>query len=769
MRGLLRLLGSRLPRVDGELRAPVKAEVTIRRDRHGVAYVEAANDHDAFYGLGFAQAQDRAFQLELFVRAARGTVAEVVGPEMLEADKLARRIGFRRGAEAQFAKLAAPSRLQFESYAKGVTFAMRQGPRAHEQVILGTPPFEFHPADSLALLQFVSFALSSNWDAELARLKVLLADGPEALAALEYADPAWLATEEGSRLERDTRLLQAAEKLSADAAQMMKSGPAGGASNNWVLAPSRTSTGRPLLACDPHLSPVLPSYWYLAHVRTPEWSMSGAFFPGQPIASFGHNEKVAWGLTAGHHDNTDLFVERLSADGTQAQRNGAWEACEVRDEVIRVRGKPDVVERVVVTPRGPIVTPCLPTGGPALSLKGTWMAPRKIAVYQAFRVGSVAEAREMFRSYPAESENRMFADVHGSIAWQLVGDAPVRRGGHGLVPMPAWHDGAGWEPEPLPYEQMPGLTDPPEGFVATANQAPVNGSRSFLGADWLDGARHARIVELLRSREKWDVASTMKMQLDRTTTYWRQLREKVLAALRESAQLRAVALLEAWDGVVGPESAAAAIYELWFAELMVRACKAKAPKSWRAALGEGINPLLPHGMNALRRPGHLVRLILAQPGGWFAGGWPAELRACLDAAVAQLTKVAGPDAGGWAWGRVRPLVLVHPMGTRPVLKSIFNLGPIAFGGDVSTIPQASVPFDAPLSNPIGIPNLRCVIDVGNWEASRWVLAGGQSGNPLSPHYGDLLPLFERGEGISIAWTPESVKAAAKATLCLRPG
>ncbi|HEY3446371.1 MAG TPA: penicillin acylase family protein [Myxococcales bacterium] len=768
MRFLLRLLGSRLPRTEGRLGAPVRSEVAIRRDRHGIVYVEARDDDDAFFGLGFAEAQDRAFQLELFVRAARGTLSELVGAEMLDADRLARRLGFLRNARAQVGRLPAAARAQLEAFARGVNFAVRQGPRTHESVLLGAPPFVLEPADSLAVVQFIAFALCSNWDAELARLRVLLADGPEALIAIEAADPALLATEEGSRLERDARLLQAADALASEAGQLLRVGPSAGASNNWVLAPSRTTTGRPLLACDPHLSPMLPAYWYLAHVRTPEWAMSGAFFPGQPVASFGHNETVAWGFTAGHHDNTDLFVERLSDDGTKAFREGRWEGCEVRDEVIRVRGRPDVHERVVVTARGPIVTPCLSTGGPALSMRATWMAPRPFTSYQLFRAATVAEAREFFRSYPGDSENRLFADVNGTIAWQLVGDAPVRRGGHGLVPMPAWHGDAGWESEPLPFESMPGVTDPPEGFLATANQAPAAPTPSFLGADWLDGGRHARVVELLATKEKWDLESAMRMQLDRTTVYWKALREKVLSAVRGSAATQAVALLEAWDGAVDPGSTAASVYELWFAELMCRVCRAKAPRAWRAALGEGLNALLPHGMMGLRRSAQLVRLVQSQPDGWFDGGWPAEIRASLDAAVARLERAAGRDPKRWAWGKVRPLVLTHPVGTKPVLGSLFNLGPIAFGGDGSTIPQASVPFDEPLANPIGVPNLRMVLDVGNWEASRWVLAGGQSGNPLSAHYGDLLPIWERGEGVPIAWSKESVAEAAREQLTLAP-
>lgn len=764
MKTLLRLMGARLPRVHGDAVAAVHAPVTIRRDAHGVPYVEAQNDHDGFFGLGYAQGQDRGFQLELFLRVGRGTVSALVGKEMLDVDRLSRRLGFRRIAQAQLAVIDPAQRAHFDAFVAGVNAGVAAGKKPHELALVGGKSTPYEAVDILTVLQFLSFALSSNWDAELARLRILQADGAEALAALEWADPALLATEPMTRLGSDVALLAAAEAFAAAAASSTGVAQVSAASNNWVLAPARTSTGRPLLACDPHLGPTMPAPWYLAHVRTPDWAISGAFFPGQPVCTFGHNEKLAWGLTAGHADNTDLVVEKLRGD--TVLRGSTYVACEVREETIAVKGAADVVEKVVVTPSGPIVSPLIDGGGTALSIRATWMAPGPIRAYGLYRATTVAEARALFRGYPAESENRLFADVNGSIGWQLTGDVPVRKKGHGLLPMPGWDLDAGWERDPLPFEQMPHAIDPPEGFLATANAAPPAPTRAFLGADWLDGARHQRVHALLAGRHDWDIASTMAMQMDRTNVHWSAVRAPLLNALAPAPRgaEQAARLLQAWDGVVGTESAGAAVFELLFAELMCRASRAKAPNAWRASVGEKLNEVLEHGIMGLRRSSHLVKLLVDQPAGWFSAGWPEEIRAALVAAEAQLRKAGGDD---WKWGHVRPLTLMHAVGKLPVLKGIFNVGPLPFGGDGSTIPQASTPFDHPLGNPIGIPNLRMVLDVGNWEASRWVVAGGESGNPLSPHYADQVPLWQGGEGIAMAWSPASVRAAAKATLQLR--
>ncbi len=769
LRGLLRLaLGARLPVTSGALRVPgPSARITIRRDAFGVPYVEAENDADAFFGLGFAQAQDRAFQLELYVRVARGTLAEVLGDEMLAVDRLMRRIGLRGIAEAQLAALAEREQAQLAAFARGVNAGWEHGlpKRPHELVLLGAKPTRFEPADVLAVLQFFAFALSSNWDAELARLRILRADGKDALLALEPSRG--LVEGAIARLGADAELLLAAEKLADDASKVAAVTALRGASNGFAIAPARTATGRPLLACDPHLSPSLPAPWWLVHVRTPNWTMRGACLPSQPVVSFGNNEHVAWGITAGHVDNTDLFVERIGEDGASVLEGDRLVPCTVREETIAVKGKKPVVERVLVTKRGPIVTPALSErAGVALSMRGTWMAARRIGGYEIREARSVAEAIAVYASYPAVSENRVFADRHGAIARQMIGDAPRRRGGSGMLPVPGWDKSLGWEDEPLPAAALPGARDPECGFVVVANQDPgPSPTGAFLGADWLDGSRHARLTERLAAASGWDLAAAGALQCDRHTVLWPRLRAFVLAAAERAGDAEALRLLRAWDGEVGPESAAAALFELFFAEMMVRICRAKAPRAWRAALGEGTNVVLPHGMMALRRLEHLVRAMLEAPAGWFARGWDAEAANALEVAMMSL-RAHGPSEESWRWGHVRPLFLEHPVGTKKPLDRIWSRGPLAFGGDATTVAQGSVAFDAPLSNAIGLPNLRMVLDVGAWEKNRFVLAGGQSANPCSPHYDDQIGRWLAGESITLAWTDEAIRRAAKSTLVL---
>jgi penicillin amidase len=274
---------------------------------------------------------------------------------------------------------------------------------------------------------------------------------------------------------------------------------------------------------------------------------------------------------------------------------------------------------------------------------------------------------------------------------------------------------------------------------------------------------------MLDARKDWDVAGTQNLQVDQASLPWRELRDVILRvpSLHEDVR-QALTLLEAWGGGVAADSSAAALFEFFLAALSHRIANAKAPKAAEWALGKSFAPTLPHNMFATRRIGHLVRLVREQPPGWFEQTWPEVLADALAVALRSLREQYGTDTAHWAWGQIRPLTLRHSVGERAPLHRVFNLGPFPWGGDANTVGQAAVDILNPAANPLFIASLRAVIDVGNWDESRFSLPGGQSGNPLSPHYDDLLPLWRRGKGVSIAWSPNNVERAGKAGLRLLP-
>jgi penicillin amidase len=767
---LLRLMGRRLARTSGRLAVEgLHGPLSIRRDRWGIPHVDAASAEDAWFALGFCQAQDRAFQLETLLRVGRGTLAELVGPGGLIADRMSRRIGFARVAARQLPLLAAEVRSTIDAFVAGVNAGLARGlsRRPHEFVLLRIRPSRWQPADVLAFAGLQAFSLSSNWDAELARLRVLADDGPDALADLGQASPSWLPLSVPVGAPAGTAI----DRLAQDLAIFASAAPSGGGSNNWAIAGARTASGRPLLANDPHLAPRLPAPWYLVHLRCPEWEVAGASFAGSPALPIGHNGYAAWGITAGLTDQWDLFIEEVGPDGASVRQGDAFEPCDVLREPITVRGAAPVVEEVLITPRGPIITPILESVGPALSLSAVWLRGLPLRGFlDCVAIRSFEDLRNAFAEWPGPALNVVYADADGHIGYQLVGQLPVRRHGNGTLPLPGWVPGAGWMDELVPLDAMPCALDPPGGFVATANNRPIqDGAGPFLGADFAEGYRQARILEQLEGRTDWDVAACAALQMDLICIPWRELREQVLGFPAEDEATRmGLELLGAWDGELAVDSAAASVYQVWISELSERIARARAPRAWRWMLGAGFGELVPITMLHTGAAARVVRLMREQPTGWFEHGWIVEAANALGAAVTRLAAEHGSDPSAWGWGRLRTVTLRHPVGQQRRFARTFNLGPAPLGGDSSTPAQAGTGPLHPFANPGFLANARAVIDLADFEGGKWVLAGGQSGNPFSRHYRDLFPLWLAGEGIPIPWSPKAVETATVDTLLLDP-
>ncbi len=736
--------------------------VKIARDRWGIAYITAQDPPGAWTGLGFCHAQDRAFQMETLRRLATGTLAELAGPRAIPADRLARRVGFMRLARAQLGELDAQALGALDAYREGVGLGLEagEGRRAHEFSLMRTRPPAWETVEVLAVAKLMAFAMSANWDAELARTRVLRSDGAAALAHVDAEYAAWhpvaspLGEVSGEQIDR----------LSGDVAALTDALGMSGGSNAWAVAPSRTATGRALLANDPHLPPRLPCPWYLARLDAGEWTAAGATFVGLPALAAGHNGAVAWGITLGLADVSDLYV--WSPEAMRSAQTVAYR------EEIRVRTwRRPLVDEAVVTPRGPVISRPSGGGGPSISLRATWMEPLPIGgLLRAPAARSCAELRAAFGEWPLMPLNVVFADVSGAIGWQLAGDVPVRRSGHGTLPSPGWTRHGDWEPDPVPYAEMPGESDPPLGFVVSANQRPApEGVGPFLGVDWADGLRAARIAEALSGSDSWDVDSAADLQLDQLSLQWGEVRDAVLAIRPlDGASARAIEMLGEWDGVVSPGSAAACIFEALMLGIDLLDVLGHAPEAGRYIVGEDVVGLGVPNMLAFRRAGRLSRLLREGGPGHPPGQWEQLLSRALAEAMRNLAGRLGRDPDRWAWGRARPMTLLHPVGRLWPLAGVFDVGPIDFGGDTNTVAQAAAgPLD-PLANPMVIPSMRCVIDVGDFSRSTYSLAGGQSGNPLSPNYRDLVGPWLAGRGVPVAWSASEVESAAVDELRLVP-
>ena len=586
-RALFRLLlGSRLPITRGTLdvRGP-RGPITVRRDRYGIPMIDAAHELDVFYGFGFCQGQDRSAQIELMKRAASGTLSELFGRPTLRVDRLFRRVGLRHAAQEQLRILAPDVISTITAFVEGVNAGRTAGlpRRPHEFALLRAQPTEFTPIDVMAILKLQSFAIPSNWDSELARLMVLNLDGPDALLDLDPEYPGW------HRVAAPPSAVagKAAERLAEDLALFQETVGTGGGSNSWALSGTKTRSGRPILANDPHLAPIAPPHWYLARIQSPGWAVAGAALPGTPAIAIGHNGNCAWGITAGLTDNTDLFLERIGPDGRSVLEDGEYVPCDTRQETIRVRGGRAIEEEVLVTPRGPIISPALTGELGAISMRAVWLDPLPLQGFMRLpEAKTFEEFRAPFAEWPILPLNLVYADTAGNIGYQLVGQAPRRKRGHGTVPSAGWHPAAGWEDDGVPFDDMPHVINPSSGYVASANTQPEpHGSGPYLGIDWIDGYRFGRIVEVLEGRSDWDLESTAAFHMDVKSMPWTELREHVLAGTPGSDETRAAReILGNWDGRMAADSAGATLFHLFSQEMSRRIARSRAPRSapWAA-------------------------------------------------------------------------------------------------------------------------------------------------------------------------------------------
>lgn len=767
---------ARLLRLEG-LQAPVE----IRFDEWGIPHIEARTLADLFFAQGFVHGRDRGWQMRFNRLVALGRLSEVFGPMGLEMDRFARGVGWAEHARAGLSRLPDDQRRLLQAYAAGITAAFRCGPTGPEDLLVPLPDFPWTPEHSAAWGLVVAWSLSWNWDSELCRVAMARALGeraadlePEAVFGETALFPETMGIEPMAG-----RLLQIYEEL----ARWL--GPREGiGSNNWVVAGSRTATGAPLLANDPHLPLSLPSLWYEQHlVCEPEgFAVAGVTVPGLPGVVLGHNEWIAWGATAVIADTQDWFIERFDPeDPLRYETPEGWTRAEIREVEIRVKGARSPERfRMRITRHGPVLTDVLPEYEPegirwphiglALAWAGVQAETWFEAILRLNRARDWDSFREALRCWPGPVLNFVYADRDGHIGYQMAGRIPIRRQGHGLTPVPGWSGEYDWIGE-IPFEELPSCFDPPEGILATANHRIVGPHYPyFISAEWMPDHRARRILQRLESTPNLTVADCLTVQADVVSLAaqeWKTWLAQVEPADEEEAWL--LAQVKAWDGQMDAGEVAPTVVATVEWMLLQRLLKPRLGRAWRRYLGEPLNAFLP-GHSFYRTAPHALREILRRGDPFWlrersAAEWVAE---AFREAIRWLRRRLGENPARWTWGRIHRVTLRHVLGQVPVLAPFFNRGPFPLGGDGDTPLQAGFhgnQFGGPLG---ALPSWRFVADLGNWDRCQAVLPGGQGGSPTSPHYFDQFRLWYEGRARPMFWRPETVRVHTRRMWRMEP-
>ncbi len=802
---LLFFLRRPLPRVQGTVRLNgLKGPVEVIRDRWGVPHIYADSVEDLFFAQGYVHAQDRPWQMELQRRAGSGRLSEVLGEAALEFDRFFRVLSLHRAAQAEIEALDDESRCVLEAYAAGVNacLAARKGRPSLEFSLLRFRPEAWQLADSFCWAKVMAWNLGGNWESELIRARLATRLGADQAADLEPRYPADNpAIVAGPGLPKGARpppngwgspalreaLEQVAALFAAGPAAAKPGGPpplvqAAGGSNQWVVTGARSATGRPLLANDTHLQLQIPALWHQIHLVGGGYNVTGVSLPGMPGVVIGHNERCAWGLTTAWQDVQDLYIEKLNpANPHQYECQGQWVDAQVFREEIHVKGRREpVVQEVVVTRHGPIISPLVGEETP-LALRWVALEPGNLlrSVLRYNRARDWDEFRAALGDWSTPAHNFVYADVEGNIGFLQAGWLPLRARGYGLAPVPGWTDEYEWQGY-LPLDELPQAYNPEGDWLAAANNLVVDAHYPyFLSADLENPCRASRVVALVTAKMGLTADDFAHFQRD---TYSAQAERFALhlQALepRSDLERRALAYLTHWDYRLGLDSVAASLYHV---------CRLRALHLFFGDhLGELADSYVGIGVTVLgsNSPYHgrsFVRLLdLLDGPEEEAGFWlrdPVEgslrsrqalLRQALREALELLEARLGRDMARWTWRRLNKARFAHVVGSVKPLNLIFNRGPYPTAGDPDTLLRASALPRFPFEPVLGADALRFIADLSDWERCRMVIPGGQSGHAASRHYADLIPLWREGRYVPMPFQRSEVERRARRRLTLLP-
>lgn len=756
----------------------LSAPVEVLRDRHGVPHIFAASTNDAAFGIGYVHAQDRLWQMESMRRLGAGRLAEVLGSPALKSDRFMRTLGLYRLAEQQYASLSKDVQQALDAYVAGVNAWLinHKGPLPPEFIVLGIEPEPWRPADSLVWIKIMALRLATNRRTEILRAQLSNFLTPKQVndlwSPLPDSDPI---TIEDSATSNHSLKFDKVLDQEPDWQRLPRS-----ASNVWAVVGDLTTTGKPLLANDPHLGFSAPVLWYLLSIKTQDMELSGATGPGFPFPILGHNHRIAWGISATGSDIEDLYVERVDSENPMRYLTPDGPKTFVtRVETIGVKDADDVTLSVRETRHGPVISDFVePTqnipniaehdvGDRVLVLAATYLQDddkTPEAAYRLSRAKSWRQFVDALGSFHSPQLNFVYADVEGNIGFIAPGRVPIRRSGRGNMPKPGWDGEADWIGF-VPFDALPHSFNPSSGRLINANNKI--GPKDYpwhLGDNWDAGYRARRIAELLSGRDLQSPNAISAMQMDTVSLMAKHLLPTMLEGLTVHERFRQVTqMLRAWSGDMSRHRPEPLIFVAW-----LRAFN-------RAVYSDELGDLWQQYWSY--RPRFIASLFEEKNSTWCDNvntstpeDCVKQLEVSLESAIAELSNVLGMDPEKWRWGSLHKAQFTHSLFTHfPMLNKIADLEIETDGGFYTVNRGANLLWDhvRPFAHVHGA-GFRAVYDLSNLSQSRFIIATGQSGNPLSKHYRDMLNVWRDGGWIRLGQTRECLETMAAGRLMLSP-
>ncbi len=777
---------SALPQLDGSLQVRgLSAPVKVTRDGHGVPAIEAASFEDLFFAQGYVTAQDRLWQMDVMRRFGAGELSEILGEDTVKIDREQRILGLRAAAQKSLEMASPRDRSYFDAYSRGVNaFIEAHGNSLPVEFrILKYRPKPWQPEDSIVIAnQMVKDLNFYSFGAILAREKILAKLGPELTGDLyinrswhdrpptvmreEISDP----PDKGDSNEEDdddddsgpdnavTQRGHASEIWVQHAPEAVNG------SNDWVIAGAHTVTGKPLLSNDMHLGHQMPNLWYEAHLKSRGLDVAGVTLPGMPYVIVGHNQRVAWGCTNVGPTVADAFIENFDAQGAYQTPHG-WQQPQHREEVIHVKGKPDVTVDVKITRHGPIVSELIPGESRMVALRWTLYDGLKMPFFDVDMAQNWGEFRKAFSHLDSPGQNVVYADVDGNIGYQTTGHIPVRAAGDGSLPVTGADDSHEWTSY-IPFDKLPSIYNPASGIIGTANGRITPDAYPYsISMEWDAPWRTARIYHVLESGRKFAASDMLALENDVQSENDLFAAERFVYAVDHAAKAsvrakQAADMMRNWDGRMLASSTAATIAVRSARELtrlLLEPRLGSAPDDPNQQETQLSWKTYTWGMRTV----WLQNVMLHRPKGWLPEKYPSYdelLTAAVEAAVN--SPETPKDLSAWRWGSVNAVDIEHPvLGKIPVLQRWAAPGIREQSGSGYTVKAVTRHHG---------PSERFTANLADLDQSTLNTVTGQGGNFLSPYYMDQWKAWSEGSTFTLSFTPQAVEANAAHRLVLEP-
>ncbi len=771
------------PQTSGNAPIPgISASVQIIRDTWGVPNIYAQNEHDLFLAQGYVHAQDRLWSMYYYMYVASGNLSQVVGAVAIDSDKQLRTIGLRRAAEQEWANMAPEEKALLQAYCDGVNAFMEtsRDKMPIEFTVLGHTPKPWSPIDSLTYGNLLSLWLAGNYRLEFLRARLIAEIGPEKTEDLlppydptkpliipdEVQSYKWMRGVDFAKLDK-------LDELVGDPGAMW-------GSNNWVISGDRTVSGKPILAGDTHMNLSMPSIWYMNGLFGGRFQSTGFTLPGVPGVVIGHNNRIAWAVTNLNPDVQDLYIEKLDdpKNPTKYEFKGEWKDIQVVEETIEVKDAAPVQLKVLLTEHGPLINGVVADMVDAEPMAFKWASVGNSTLFTSIMRLNEAQNwdqfREALRAWRLPSQNFVYADVDGNIGYQMTGVVPIREPKHdGMVPVPGWSGEYEWKGF-IPYDELPYSFNPPQGFIATANNKVIGDDYPYrITEEWDPGYRAVRINQLLAENERMSIADSTKIQGDTFSPPAAEMAPYMMEITPQNdEEARAIEYLKNWDFTFEADTVAGTIFQTWYWFMFQNTLEDDMSETLATDYLAGQYER--HGRFHITA---MSRILPNANNPWFDDKKTPDvvetrddiIQRSLGEALAWLKENSGDDMSKWTWGSVHQVSYLSLLARsgNPLFVWLYNVPTIPARGENFSINTGTFTFDQPFKMAHGASQ-REVIDMGDLDSMVGIHSTGQSGIVQHPNRIDMIPMWEDVEYIPVPFSREKIEEQSIGTLTLVP-